>query len=109
MAFTYAPRVTGSNFEPVALEIRREGVLLPALGVEVSVNIKDQDTKAMVVVDGLAAATQTAGRWEYRFSPEAVETISANSIWLIEWTVKIGSYTFRTPEPGQMSVRKRLG
>lgn len=110
MAFTYQPRVTGSNFQPVAIRIKREGQLLvddPSIVVQV--NIKDRDSHDAIVTDGDAEASTTeVGRWNYRFTPEQVALIDSARTWLIEWTVTVGAYTYRTPSPATMSVRKRL-
>jgi hypothetical protein len=107
MSFTYPPIVTDSNFNPIALRVKREGVLLPALGVTVQVNVKDRDTGAVIVEDGVATSVGD-GRWEYRFSPEQVALIVANSMWLVEWTIMAGGYTWRSNEPALLPVRKRL-
>ena len=108
MPFSYPPRVTGSNFEPVSLRVRQDGVALPHLGIAVTINVRDRETRAVIVQDGVAEPGDETGRWDFHFTSEQVDAIATNTIWLIEWTVQVGPYTFRTPEPAQMPVRKRL-
>jgi hypothetical protein len=109
MPFRYTSIATDTNFIPVAIEVRRDGVLLPVLGVEVTIFVKDRDTGVIVVDNERASPHPTfVGRWEYWFKPEVVESILNNAVWLIEWKVKAGTYVWRLPEPATLNVRKKL-
>lgn len=107
-SFQYKARIAASNFEPIGVEITREGSALPSIGVEVTVNVRDKDTKEVIVTDGVAAPSTTVGRWEYTFTPEEVELITANSTWLVEWKIRVGSFVHVNSELGVLPVRKRL-
>lgn len=106
MPFTYAPKVAGANFEPIALEVRKEGELLASLGVTVSVLVKDSETKA-VIVDNAIATSPAVGRWEYFFTPEQVRCICSNTMWLVQWQIVLGDYTHIT-ESALLPVRKPI-
>lgn len=108
MPFSYAPRVAGSTFEPIALQVLRDGVVLPSLGVEVTVTIKERNRRAIVVENAAAtASSSTPGRWEYYFNATQMALVLTGTTWLIEWTIKVGDYLWRT-ETAQMIVRRRL-
>lgn len=111
MPFSYPARSADSNFEPIAIEIRLEGVLLPKLGAVVKVNVKDRDTADIIVTDGVAVPDSTPvenGIWRYWFTSDQVALITTVSVWLVEWSVQVGNYYWRLPEPAVMPVRKRL-
>ena len=108
MPFQYPARVIGSNFEPIAIEVSQEGVLLPALGVTVLVNVKDADSRDLIVVDGVATAADELGRWKYYFTTDQITSITTSRTWLVEWTVIVGGYTWRSPDPATLPIRKRL-
>lgn len=109
MAFTYQTIVAGSNFLPLVIEVKRDGVLLPSAGVTMTVSVKDKTTRLFIVEDAQAnPVPETEGRWEYFFPTEIVDAISGSATWLIEWTLRFGPYTWRLPEPAQMQVRKRV-
>lgn len=116
MQFQYSALVEGSNFKPIACLVRGDGgEPVPPLGVEVTLTVKDRDARdadknRIVIVDNVPATLhpQLLGRYEYWFTDAQVASISGTRVWLVEWTVKVGPYTFRTPEPGTIVVRKRL-
>lgn len=108
MAYTYPAISTDSNLLPIAVLVKREGVPLPSLGVEVTVTVKEKGTGDSIVADGEATPNaDIPGRWEYWFSPEAV-AVDENTTWLIEWKITSGGYTWRSPEPATIAVRKKL-
>jgi hypothetical protein len=109
MPFRYSTIATDTNFIPIAIEVRRDGVPLPLLGVEVTLFVKDRDTGVIVVDNQRASPHPTiVGRWEYYFEPAVVAGILNNAIWLVEWKVKAGPYSWRTPEPAILPVRRKL-
>jgi hypothetical protein len=95
MSFKYPPIVTGSNFNPIAIRVRREGVLLEALGVTVTVTVKNRETNEIVCTDAVATFYE-AGIWQYRFTPEQVALIVANSEWYVQWKVVASTFTWRS-------------
>lgn len=104
MQFSYPARTVGSNFEPIVIEVKKEGVLLPALGVTVTVSVKDQDSRKAIVTDGVALSPSD-GRWNYNFTPEQISCVCGNAVWLVTWKIVLGTYTHLT-EPALLPVRK---
>lgn len=114
-SFQYGIITQNTNFEPIGVDVRRDGELLPALGVNVSLTVKDRDLKdvdgqRVVIVEDAAASPHPtiAGRWEYYFTPEQVADVTATRVWLVEWKITFGIYTYRLDEPATLIVRKKL-
>lgn len=108
MAYTYPARMAGSNFEPIALEVRKEGVLLPTLGVLVTVYVKDQATGEVIVDNASAVTTEGVdGLFQYYFSLRQISCVCRTTTWLIQWTIAIGNYRY-VSEQATLIVRKPL-
>jgi hypothetical protein len=109
VAYSYQAITTDSNLLPIAILVRREGVFMPSLGVEVTVTVKERGTGDIIVEDAEAIANDdVVGRWDYWFAPEAVAAITENTTWLIEWKIVSGEFTWRSPEPATLAIRKKL-
>lgn len=116
MAFEYRTISEDTTFVPIACAIAKDGVPLSETGVTVTVTVKDRDLKDPVtkeripiVIDAPATAHPSiVGRWEYWFSPEQVADIVGQRVWLVEWKVSVGEYTFRSPEPATLVIKRKL-
>lgn len=105
--FTYPVRAADSNFEPIGIQITRDGALMSDVGVVVKVSVRDRDTAVVVVGDALAQSVGN-GVWRYWFTPEQVAAITKDGVWLVQWSLVVGSYLWRAVTPAQMPVRKRI-
>lgn len=109
MPFAYETIAQDSNWLPIAIFIRSEGLPLDPLGVTVTVTVKNRDTREYIVTDEVATAdVVNVGRWEFWFSPEQAHAIENTGTWLVEWKVSIEGYTWRLAEPATLIVRKKL-
>lgn len=109
MPTVYPTIAADSNFHTIALEVARNGAPMASLGTVVSISVKDSDTREVIVPENtVVSASSIAGRWEYRFTPETVASITKHGVWLVEWKISYGAYTWRLPEPAQQPVRKKL-
>lgn len=110
MALSYPAIATNSNYHAIALEVVRNGVAMPALGSVVTVTVKDRDTHEVIVPEDTVVGPKPGieGRWEYFFSPEQVALITKHAVWLVEWKLVYGQYTWRSPEPVLLPVRKKI-
>lgn len=108
--YTYQAIATDSNLLPIAIRVKKEGVPLDPLGVTVTVTVKETRANGdTIVADGEATpAVGDPGRWDYWFEPEAVAAIDENATWLVEWKIVTGDFTWRSPEPAKLIVRKKL-
>jgi hypothetical protein len=84
--FIYDPLVTDSNFEPITVEIKRNGRLVSLEGMTGTIRVQDEDSHELIV-DNKPTTLLSPGYAEYYFSPDEVAKIKRASVWLVEWRI----------------------
>jgi hypothetical protein len=104
---SYRAITTDSNLEPIAIEMRRGGVLVPLEGAHGTITIKDAGTRA-IVVDQQEVVIVHPGRALYTFKSSEVALIKSDATWLVEWRIESSIGQVFRSEPIRLPVLAKL-
>jgi hypothetical protein len=110
--FVYPAISTGSNYAPLAFEIRDGATGRPVdlTGATVSVTVRDELTMEVIVQDSAGSVSSTNPHVaQYVFDPADVAKILVEGTWLVEWRITFpNTRVFRLPVPYRLPVRPKL-
>jgi hypothetical protein len=110
--FVYPAISTGSNYAPLAFEIRDGSTGRPVdlTGATVTVTVRDELTMEPIVEDSpgsVSGSNQYVA--QYVFDPADVAKILVEGTWLVEWRIAFpNERVFRLPVPYRLPVRPKL-